>query len=70
MTRITYIGPHEAVELAMPSGQNVVVERGESLETTPDHAAALCDQATNWQPAKAPPRTTAPKAPDTNEEGT
>ena len=51
MTRLTYVGPHDGVELMLPDGGIATVARGDHLETTPDHAAALLEQPTNWQPA-------------------
>lgn len=46
---ITYVGPHRAVELERPDGTIAEVEHGGTLETDADHAAALLEQASNWQ---------------------
>jgi hypothetical protein len=49
---IRYVGPHWAVELTAPDGSDHLVERGETFETTPEHAEALLIQESNWQPEK------------------
>ena len=50
--KVVYVGPHWAVELTAPDGSDHLVERGETLETTPEHAEALLEQPSNWQPDK------------------
>ncbi len=49
---VRYVGPHDGVELNLPDGRVAEVAHGELLETTPEHAAALLEQASNWEPAK------------------
>lgn len=51
MQRIEYIGPHEAVDLALPNGGWVQVDRGGTVEVDDEHAASLLEQKTNWQRA-------------------
>jgi hypothetical protein len=58
MVSITYVGPHRAVELERPDGTIAEVEHGGALETDAEHAAALLEQASNWQL----PRTSAAKS--------
>ena len=47
--KITYVGPHLAVELERPDGSVAEVEHGGTLETTPEHAEALLEQESNWR---------------------
>ncbi len=55
--RIRYIGPHEGVDVVMPDGRaDAVVEQGGILDTTSEHAAALLEQAANWEPVKGSKR--------------
>lgn len=59
MPKVTYIGPHLAVELPWPDGNgSAIVEHGQSVETTTEHAAALLEQESNW----AKPQTAAAKS--------
>lgn len=44
----------QARELPLPDGRVVVVEPGSEVETTKDHAEALCKQEKNWRAARAP----------------
>lgn len=46
MPRMTYVGPHDSVDVA-----GLTVARGESADLPKD----LLDQPDNWQPAKAAP---------------
>lgn len=58
MTKLTYVGPHTAVEVPLPPyGQIVaVVERGHAYDFPADFAPGLLEQPTNWVPAKAAPK--------------
>lgn len=49
MQQLTYVGPHDAVEVA---GQ--VVAQGESAPFPDALAKSLLEQTDNWQPVKAP----------------
>lgn len=51
--KITYVGPHVAVELERPDGSIAEVQRGDTLETTLEHAERLLEQASNWQKQSA-----------------
>lgn len=49
--KVRYVGPHDAVEVPLPDGrEDAVVEHGALLETTEEHAKALLEQASNWEP--------------------
>ena len=48
---VTYVGPHDAVEVDCPDGRGVFVPQGGKLATTREHAASLCEQAENWRPS-------------------
>ncbi len=54
MSKVRYVGPHASgVEVVMPGGQeDIFVEHGGILETTAEHAEALLDQPSNWEPVK------------------
>lgn len=52
--RITYVGPHDAVEIEHPVAGWISVERGGELTVSADLADSLLEQPTNWQPAAAP----------------
>lgn len=52
MPTVKYIGPHQAVEVPMPTGALATVAHGDSLETDGEHAAALLEQPSNWQAEK------------------
>jgi hypothetical protein len=50
MPKVTYVGPHPAVRLPWPDGAGeAIVEHGQTIETTSDHAARLLEQPSNWQ---------------------
>lgn len=56
---ITYVGPHDGVEIRLPDGATVAVcQRGQSVDVPEAEAHRLLEQPTNWQPAP----TTAPVA--------
>lgn len=48
MHRRTYTGPVDAIATRLPSGREVTVERGQTVEVTADEAALLDAQAGNW----------------------
>lgn len=49
---ITYIGPHDDVEVALAGGTILVVARGETIEVLEAEAAGYLAQETNWRPTK------------------
>lgn len=53
--RVIYTGPHDGVEVRLPDGTMLTVERGGELVTTDGHGAALLEQTGNWQHAKDEP---------------
>jgi len=52
---VRYIGAHDRVLIAMPSGIEVAVARGETCEVPDDLGASLLEQAANWEAPKAHP---------------
>lgn len=50
MPKVTYIGPHDAVEVL---GQ--VCENGESIDVPSDAASSLLKQPSNWQAVTTTP---------------
>lgn len=64
--RVIYTGPHDGVEVPMPDGQALTIERGGELVTTTEHGTALLEQAGNWTAAPgARPGVSEKKRPDT-----
>jgi hypothetical protein len=67
MQELTYVGPHDAVEVDLPLGDptyTVIIENGGSHEFDDDVAARLLEQPSNWQPtspAKTPGQMTVPE---------
>jgi hypothetical protein len=57
MKSLTYVGPHDAVDVWCPDGRQVTVGRGETFETTDEHAKALLAQPSNWKAAKPQAKT-------------
>jgi hypothetical protein len=53
MASVIYIGPCDAVEVPVDLGGWQVVEKGGTLQTSDDHAAALLEQPSNWAPVSA-----------------
>lgn len=51
--KLTYIGPHDGVELVLPDGGIVEVAHGSTVEVDDEHGASLLEQHTNWQRAGA-----------------
>ena len=49
MANVRYVGPHDAVVVALPLGGEDVVARGDVLKTSDEHAASLCEQVNNWE---------------------
>lgn len=60
MKKVKYQGRHDAVEVELPEGGETVVEHGQVLETSDEHAAALVEQPENWAPVGWKPK--APEA--------
>lgn len=50
MPTITYVGPHDLVEIAA-TGQ--VVAHGDTVDVDDALAASLCEQTDNWTPVAA-----------------
>jgi hypothetical protein len=51
--KVTYVGPHDAVEVPLPDGSVELVEReGKPLSTSDAHAKSLLEQDGNWKPAE------------------
>jgi hypothetical protein len=51
MTQVVYVGPYEAVELALPDG-DVHVEHGDEVDVPAEVAANLIEQGT-WAKPKS-----------------
>lgn len=49
---VKYVGPHDGVEVPLPSGLVARCERGGTLSVPDDVAKGLLEQPTNWEPAK------------------
>lgn len=54
--KLTYVGPHDAVDLDLPFDgadkfETVTVARGQSHAFSPEDAARLLEQPSNWQPS-------------------
>lgn len=49
--KLVYRGPHDAVEVPLPNGGQLVVERDGEAEFPPSLAESLLEQESNWQPA-------------------
>jgi hypothetical protein len=49
--RITYVGPHDEVEIEHPVAGWLTVARNGEITVGGDLADALLEQPTNWQPA-------------------
>jgi hypothetical protein len=50
MKKVKYGGRHDAVELELPDGREIVVEHGKHVEVDDDLALRLCEQEDNWAP--------------------
>ena len=65
--RLKYVGAHDGVELALPSGAVITAMRdGEPVTVPDDLGARLLEQVANWKPADKPARDAA-KAADADE---
>lgn len=53
MADVRYVGPHDGVEVPLPSGLVARCERGGTIVVPDDVAKGLLEQPTNWQPTKA-----------------
>jgi hypothetical protein len=52
---ITYVGPHDGVEIRLPDGATVAVcQRGHDVDVPEAEALRLLEQPSNWQPATTP----------------
>ena len=51
MAKLTYMGPHDAVEVDLPDGSSVVAERGKAVELPDEVAKSLALQDV-WTRAK------------------
>jgi hypothetical protein len=49
MAKVKYVGRHDAVEVELPLGGFAIVERGQDLETSHDHAASLLLAGIEWE---------------------
>lgn len=49
---VKYVGPHDGVEVPLPSGLVARCERGGTMSVPDDVAKGLLEQPTNWEPAK------------------
>lgn len=67
--KVVYVGPHPAVELYLPSGAIATVAHGDTLDTTTEHAQALLEQPSNWQPATPARKAKAHAEADTAKDG-
>ena len=73
MATVRYVGRHDAVTVPLPLGGEAEVARGETFNTSDEHAAGLCEQVDNWRlevraPAdKKPAAPVSPAAPDKEE---
>lgn len=59
---VKYVGPHDGVEVPLPSGLVARCERGGTMSVPDDVAKGLLEQPTNWEPAKAGSAKSAEKA--------
>lgn len=61
MSQVTYIGPSGlGVDVPLPNGGSIHVDRGESVDLTDAHAERLLEQTENWQAASSPVANVAP----------
>lgn len=63
--KLTYVGPHDAVRVPLPTGGSPEVERGGDIDVPDSYAERLLEQPSNWQRAKTKPA--AAKAADKEE---
>jgi hypothetical protein len=52
MAKLTYVGPHDAVEVALPGGVFVLAERGKPVEIDDADVAKSLEQQDVWEAAK------------------
>ena len=61
--KVRYVGPYLAVDLPLPMGGFLTVERGGVASVMDDHGASLLEQRANWELADSGQRAPAqPKA--------
>lgn len=53
MAEVIYIGPHDAVDVPAELGGWQTVAKGDTLNTSDEHAASLLEQPANWAPKSA-----------------
>jgi len=46
--KLTYVGVHDEVAVALPLGGEARVKRGQSLSTSEEHGRSLLMQPSNW----------------------
>ena len=57
--KLTYIGPHAAVDVRLPSDRWVTAQRhGDPIDVEDEHGASLLEQADNWAAAETPKAST------------
>ena len=47
--QISYVGPHDEVEIPMPDGRMYACARGEEIDVPADLGHRLLEQPTNWR---------------------
>jgi hypothetical protein len=52
--QIRYVGPHAAVDLALPGNKWTTVKHGDTVEVDDAHGKSLTEQAENWAVVKEP----------------
>ena len=51
--KIRYVGPHAAVDLALPDGDWLTgIEQGALIQVDDEHGQALLEQSDNWKAEK------------------
>ena len=50
--QIRYVGPHAAVDLALPGNKWATVKHGDTVEVDDAHGKSLLEQKDNWAEAK------------------
>jgi len=46
--KLTYVGPHDGVDVPLPDGSEPTVKHGESRDFPEEIAASLLEQGDNW----------------------
>lgn len=63
MKKVKYTGVHDAVDLELPAGGEIVVEHKQTIEVDDDFAQRLVEQEANWEPVGWKPKPK-PNGPD------